>query len=140
MSFREKSAWISMLSILAIYGFYFWSLFQTTAVRQMERFHSGPLLLQTIVVLVAVQIVLHVAVAIRKPREAQAPRDERERLIELKATRIGFAGLASGVVVACFLGALNPPILFSTNSLLFVLVASEVLRSAGQIVYFRLGA
>ena len=26
MSFREKSAWISMLSMSGIYGFYFWSV------------------------------------------------------------------------------------------------------------------
>ena len=126
-----------MLSMSAIYGVYFWSAVHPG--QQAGGFRFGGLL-GTIVALVAVQIVLHVAVAIRKPREAQAPRDEREKLIALKATRIGYAGLASGVVVACFLGALNPPILFSTNSLLFVLVASEVLRAASQVAYFRLGA
>ena len=137
MTFREKSAWISGLSMLVVYGLYFWS-----AIRVGPRagaFHFGGLL-ETIVVLVVIQIALHVAVAIRAPRDAQAPRDEREKLIELKATRIGYAGLASEIVVVCFLGALNPLILFSTNSLLFVLVASETLRAASQIVYFRLGA
>ena len=39
-----------------------------------------------------------------------------------------------------FLGALTPPVLFSINSLLFVLVAAEMLRCGSQIVLYRLGA
>ena len=138
MSFREKSAWISMLSMIAIYGWYFFALLRSPGAHGADDFHSGSLLVWTIVVLVAVQIVLHVAVAIRKPNEAKAPRDEREKAIDLKATRIAFYGLASGVALACFFGAQTPPVLFNTNSLLFILVAAEVLRSASQILYSRL--
>jgi hypothetical protein len=140
MPFREKSAWISMLSMLAIYGFYFGTLMQTTAARQPGNLASGITLVQTIVMLVVAQVALHIAVAIRKPAEAQLPRDEREKLIDLKATRIAFYGLASGVVVACLFGSLNPPVFFSTNSLLLILVTSEIVRSGAQIIYYRLGA
>jgi len=140
MSFREKSVWISLLSMLAIYGYYFWSVAPSGAPGKAGAVHSVPLLIATIGVLVAVQVLLHAVVALHRPDEARAPRDEREKLIALKATRIAFYGLASGVVLACIFGALDPPIAFDTNSLLFVLVAAEVLRSACQIIYFRRGA
>jgi hypothetical protein len=97
-------------------------------------------LLETIIALVVVQIVLTVAVAIFTPREAKAPRDEREKLIELRAMRVAYSALATSVALACFFGAFDPPILFNTNALLFLLVTAEILRSACQIVQYRRGA
>jgi fatty acid desaturase len=97
-------------------------------------------LLGTIIALVIVQVVLTVAVAISTPKEAQAPRDERDKLIELRAMRVAYAGLATSVALACFFGAFNPPIIFNTNSLLFILVTAELLRSACQIIQYRRGA
>jgi uncharacterized membrane protein len=134
MSFREKSAWISMLSMSGIYGFYFWSVLH--AGPRPGGFHFGGLL-ETIIALVVFEIVLTVVVAIFTPKEAKAPRDERDKLIELRAMRVAYAGLAAGVVLACFFGAFDPPIVFNTNSLLFILVTAEILRSACQIVQYR---
>lgn len=137
MSFREKSAWISVLSMLVIYGYYFWSVMH--AGPKASSFHFGGLL-ETIIALVFVQVVLTVAVAIFSPKEAKAPRDERDKLIELRAMRIAYAGLATGIAFACFFGAFDPPILFGTNALLFILVTAEIMRSACQIVQYRRGA
>jgi uncharacterized membrane protein YfcA len=137
MSFREKTAWISMLSMLGIYGFYFWSILH--AGLPTHGFHLGGLL-QTTVALVVVQVVLTIAVAITVPREAKAPRDEREKLIDLKAARVAYAGLATGVVFACFFAAFDPPILFNANALLFILVTAEILRSTCQVVQYRRSA
>ena len=137
MSFREKSAWISLLSMAGIYGFYFWSVIH--AGPQARGLHFGGLL-GTIIALVVVQIVLTVAVAIFAPAEAKAPRDERDKLIELRAMRVAYAGLATGIAFACFFGAFNPPIVFNTNALLFILVAAEIMRCACQIVQYRRGA
>jgi hypothetical protein len=121
----------------AIYGFYFWSVIH--AGPHAGSFHFGGLL-ETIIALVVLQIVLTVAVAIFSPKEAQAPRDERDKLIELRAMRVAYSGLATSVALACFFGAFNPPIVFNTNALLFILVTAEILRSACQIVQYRRGA
>jgi hypothetical protein len=137
MSFREKSAWISMLSMSGIYGFYFWSVVHLGP--KAGGFHFGSLL-ETIIALVVLQIVLTIAVAIFTPREAKAPRDERDKLIELRAMRVAYAGLATSVALACFFGAFDPPIVFNTNSLLFILVTAEIMRSACQIIQYRRGA
>jgi hypothetical protein len=136
MSFREKLAWISLLSISSVTGVYFWSIGHAQV-------HPGAMfgnLLGTVIVLTVVQTALTIGVAIFKPKEAQAPRDEREKLIDLKATRTAYSALATAVALACFFGAFNPPIVFNANALLFVLVTAEVLRSICQIVQYRRSA
>jgi hypothetical protein len=137
MSFREKTAWISLLSMSGIYGLYFWSVVRSRP--HPDGAHFGALL-STVVALVIVQVVLTVAVAIFSPREAKAPADERDRLIGLRSTRVAYAGLATGIAFACFFGAFTPPIVFNVNSLLFILVTAELLRSACQIIQYRRGA
>src|ERR1700678_3872760 len=137
MSFREKSAWISMLSMSGIYGFYFGSVIRSGP--HAGSFHFGGLL-ETIIALVVVEIVLTVAVAIFTPKEAKAPRDERDKLIELRAMRVAYSGLATSVALACFFAGFNPPLLFNANALLFILVTAEMLRSACKIVKYRRGA
>ena len=54
--------------------------------------------------------------------------------------RVAYAGLATSVALACFFGAFDPPIVFNTNSLLFILVTAEIMRSACQIIQYRRGA
>jgi predicted membrane protein len=119
-----------------IYGFYFWSVIH--AGHRAGDFRSGPLV-GTIIALVMVQVVLYISVAIFAPAEAGAPPDERDKLIELRAMRVAYSGLATGVAFACFFGALTPPIVFNTNSLLVLLVTAEILRSACQVVQYRRG-
>jgi uncharacterized membrane protein len=136
MSFREKSAWISVISMTAIYGFYFWTVVHGP---RPSHFHVGGLL-ATIIALIVLQVTLTIVVAIFKPSEAGAPRDERDKLIELRAMRVAYSGLATSVAMACFFGAIDPPIVFNTNALLFILVTAEIMRSACQIIQYRRGA
>jgi len=140
MSFREKSAWIVMLSMLGVYGYYFWTVAMAAAGGTTANFPYGSLLAETVLALVIVQIVLHIAVAIPKPVEASAPRDERDTLVGLKAIRIAFIVLSTGVVLVCFSAALYPSSFFTVNALLFVLVLSETVRAASQVIYYRRSA
>jgi Na+/proline symporter len=119
-----------------IYGLYFWSLIRSGPGGRSRT--AG--LLGTVIALVVVQTVLTIAVAVFDPKNAQAPRDEREKLIELKAARFAYAGLATGVVFAVFFAALPSPIIFGANSLLLILVVTEIMRSSCQIVHYRRSA
>lgn len=64
MSFREKLAWVSLLSIVSVSGLYFWS-----AAHDGPR-HGATLgnLLGTLIVLTVLQTALTIAVAIFKPK------------------------------------------------------------------------
>lgn len=135
MPFREKTAWIAVVSMTLIYANYFWGLLSTP--------HGGSNfsgLLGTVIALVVVQVTLTVVAAIFSPTDAKAPRDEREQLIGLRATRVAYSGLATGVACACFFGAINPPVVFNANSLLFILVTTEIMRCSFLIIQYRRGA
>lgn len=136
MPFREKTAWIAVASMTVIYAFYFWSVIRHEPGTRFPYFG----LLETVIALIGVQIVLITVAAIFSPRDAKAPRDEREKLIELRAARVAYSGLATGVAFACFFGALNPPIIFNTNALLFILVATEIMRCSCLIIQYRRSA
>lgn len=137
MSFREKTAWISILSMSGIYAAYFWSVLHSGP--QAGSFHFGGLL-ETVIALAVVQTALTIAVAIFNPKDAKAPRDERDRLIDLRATRFAYGLLAGSLACACFFGGFNPPVIFNVNALLSILVIAEILRSGCQIVQYRRGA
>jgi len=137
MSFREKTAWISILTMSGIYTIYFWSVFHSGSQARGSRIGG---LLETVIALAVVQTVLTIAVAIFAPREAQAPRDERDSLIDLRATRFAYGLLAGSIACACFFGGFNPPVVFNINALFSILVIAEILRSGCQIVQYRRGA
>ena len=136
MSFREKSAWISFLTILAVFIPFFWNSF-----RQYRGDVAGPeavstafLLLATFVVL---EIVLHVGVALRAPDDARSPRDEREHLIDMRATRVAFNVLVVGALAAVATMHLTPRAWVIQQVVLFAIVAAELVRFGGQILLFR---
>jgi hypothetical protein len=112
MSFREKSAWISFVSILLVFGAYFWNVSRLLAGRVAYRaaFNVEVGLLVAFVVL---EIVLHVAVAMQAPNEARAPKDET-----MHVTRSVWA-MGQHVILA--------------------VVVAELVKFGGQILYFRRG-
>src|SRR5512139_3044794 len=90
MSFREKSAWITLVTILFVSLLFVlhlpppWSLAPRP---DMFMFH---VLLLSVTTFVVIEIVAHVVIALRAPRDARAPLDERDRLIALKARSLAY--------------------------------------------------
>jgi len=136
MSFREKSAWITFVLILVFFGVYF-----TRVAAVIFAGHSARGLSTLFFVLVGsligLEVVLHLALAVQSPREARTPKDERERLIELRATRIAFPVLLVGAFAA--IGMLHLPAgrWEMAQAVLFAIVVAELVRFGAQIVYFR---
>jgi hypothetical protein len=103
----------------------------------------NPFLFHTLVLatisFVVIEVVAHVIVAVRAPREASAPADERERLIGLKSTRLGayvYAILSLGSISLIHLGANAIGLAYV---LLFSFVIAEVVNYTARIVYYRRG-
>jgi hypothetical protein len=106
MSFREKSAWISFFCLL------FFGASWLTHVLGNEFLHGrndNPILwfFGMLAGLIGLEIALHVAIAIQSPREARTPKDERERLIDMKASRAAFYVLLAGAFAS--VGTLHVP-------------------------------
>lgn len=138
MSYREKSAWISLLAHAVVYGIYF-----TALAGIWGEAYTGPvgvtMLFAAVVAFVVIAAILHIVAAATGPKAASAPIDEREKLIDLKAERI--AAFAMGVVVVLSMGALlmDWDGFLVANMLLGALVLAEIVKAGAQIAYFRGG-
>lgn len=138
MSFREKSAWVSFVSIALVFGIYFARIFHLLPRGWItgNPFHLFLLLVGTLVIL---EVALHAAIAIQSPRDARTPKDERERLIALKATRPAFQVLLVGTFAAIGTLHLNVDRFGMANAMLIAIVLAELTRFGAQIVYHRRG-
>ena len=95
LSFQEKSLWLMFISLVGGFGFYLVAVLPTDAVDVMP--HQVVLFVLAVVMLVIMQLVGHIVIAIMDRRTET---DERDRLIELKATRNAAYVLATGVFLA----------------------------------------
>jgi archaellum biogenesis protein FlaJ (TadC family) len=136
MSFREKSAWISFVTILAVFIPFFWNSYRQYqgAISGRDAVGTAFTLLTAFVVL---EIVLHVVLALRAPKDARTPRDEREQLIDMRATRVGFYVLLVGALAAVGMVHLTSRAWVIQQVVLLAIVLAELVRFGGQIVLFR---
>ena len=136
MSFREKSAWISLTLIVLVFGPYFWLVGRTVA--GADHVHAGTQF-ALIALFVVLEIVLHIAIGLQSPRDARAPKDEREILIDLRATRVAFYVLFVGALFSIFTMHFRTTVWMLSQTVLLSIVIAELVKFASQIVLFRRG-
>lgn len=136
MSFREKSAWISFCCLLAFGGFWFRNTVRLEVYHVRE---SDPMLafFSLLGALIATEIVLHLAIALRAPKEARTPKDERERLIDLQAARAAFYVLMTGAWLSIATLHLNFDRLRIADSVLGAIIVAELVKFGTQIALYR---
>jgi hypothetical protein len=139
MSFREKSAWISLLSYVGVYGYYFWTVYTAAVAGAPDSFRFDRLV-RPMFLLAVIDISLQMVVALSQPGDARAAQDERERLITLKATHPAFHVVMFGAAIMTAAMALGLPTFFAVNGLFLAMVLGEVVKYAGQIAHVRMGA
>lgn len=139
MSFREKTSWAMALILIAAAAFYLNLVISASrALGQTAPPFIG-FVIAYIVVIVIASTVIMVALALSSPREADAPADEREKIIADKA------GNWSGYVMAVpALGALWHYAVNGDGNMLFHLVflslmLGQIAEYAFQIVLYRRG-
>jgi hypothetical protein len=138
MSFREKSAWISFVCLLLFGALYAWHAVSGATFRALG---IGPMVFVfgTLVALVALEIALHIAIAIQSPNEARTPRDEREQLIDLRASRVAFYTLLTGTFASIAAGMHLPGgnRLLMSNWMMGSIIVTGLVRFGTQIVLSR---
>lgn len=134
LTFREKSLWVQIASTVVIYAYYFW---RAVAIGETDPGQVGVLFGVVVVVMVAVQAVVHAAlVRHRRPEVA----DERDRRIAVKAARNAYYVLMTGVWGALGLIALTAKPFWVAHAALLAIIVAELVRFASQLVYYRRGA
>ena len=140
MPYREKFAWLSLLAIALTYGPYF----VLTALEpppagvlpnlEQLRFF-GAIAIAQMVILLAGRAVL----AARTPKDERGPADERDRAVELRASRIAYYVLITGVIVA---GVVLPFVASGwqiVNAALASIVLAEVVQHGLTVRSYRQG-
>jgi hypothetical protein len=139
MSFREKTAWVTLTAIVLV------SLMYWFHVPSLLEPHPHGWVLHamgaSLAAFVLIEVVAYGVLRLRNPREAREPRDERERLIDLKALRIAYyvfvAGAIGGMFFALHVAGTGPVAVGMVVFMAFVL--SQVVKHAARIVYYRRG-
>lgn len=88
MSFREKAAWITLVSVLLCFGVYFGTVF--TGGLHGDSRANGWLFVTCVGAFVVLQIGLTLAAMWTTPKDGRSPRDEREQLIRARSHTIGY--------------------------------------------------
>jgi hypothetical protein len=136
MSFREKSAWISFVLLLALATPFFVQVarIEVGAASSEGSFHFFLLLF---VAFIVGEIVLHAIIAMQSPRDARAPKDERERLIDLKAMRVAFFVLMTGAILVIVMVHFPVDRFQILQALLLAVVVAELVMLGARIFYYR---
>lgn len=132
MTFKEKSQWIQLISILLVFGSYFLSINFKSA----ENFLPNSIyhFIWLIAALVILNIIGHALTAALNKPEGQ---NQRNQLIELKATRIKSFLLAAGIITSILISLKLQNDFYTVNFLFLALVGSETVEKALQIMYYR---
>jgi len=140
MSFREKTAWVTLCAILLV------SVMLSVHASQLYEPHSGLRVLRLlhicVVAFILIELIAYLVLRVRYPKDARTPKDEREQLIDLKALRIAAYVYFAGSLVAVFATihiALGGPGAVATSVVLAFVVA-EIVNYTARIVYYRLGS
>jgi len=144
MSFRERTAWITLLTIVICFGVYYGAILTGLAPGgTWASFHLGVLCFGSFVLL---QVGLNVAAALINPKDARTPRDERERLIHARSHIIGYYVLMIGmaaVLIATHIpmhgGGKLDVIINTVNFGAFVMILAALSVAISQIVMYRRG-
>ena len=138
MSFREKAAWITLVSVLLCFGVYFGTVFSGGL--HGDGRANGWLFVACVGAFVVLQIGLTLAAMWTTPKDGRSPRDEREQLIKARSHTLGYyvlVVLVLGLGIPLHLGhvAAHELMLYA---FLDVVITGLVVATA-QIVMFRRG-
>jgi hypothetical protein len=137
MPFREKSAWITLITTIAVYGAYF-----ALIGPRLLAGGSGPAdfigpLSGAVLLLIVLHIALTAIAAVIDPKGARAPHDERERFIQLRADRAGFYTLQTGAFCAIVTIFWWRDAALMANGVFLAMTLAEIARAGGTIIGFR---
>lgn len=135
MTFKEKSLWVQQVAILVVFGSYLSSL--DFSIPESFPASSTVYLIGLILLLVVLNILGHILVAAFNQPENE---DERDKLIELKATRISAFIQGAGIVMSIFVSISLQNFFITINLLIQTLVIAEVAGKAVQLFYYRKGS
>lgn len=151
MSFREKTAWIAVLTTLVVWGYYFFSVWSGIEARALDGAGLWTLFLICMAITVVLMLGLNLIATRRRLSDFGRPPDELERQMEAGATKVSktlFEWIVMGVAIICVVWGRDIAAAFPgdpvgsfaiiiANALLLAGVATNLLSEMIIIVRFR---
>lgn len=151
MSFREKTAWIAVITTLVVWGYYFSEVWRGFGARVLDGQALWMLFLICMGITVVVMLGLNLLASRRRLKDFGAPPDELEKQMESSAARVTkplFELAVLGISASALLwgrdlaaGFPADPVgsfaIVMANALLLAAVATNVLAEIIIIVRFR---
>ncbi len=139
LSYREKIIWASLISTILIFGYYFIQAFKVFTNPDIENISLLSLFLGVVIFITVIQVTLIITLSIVNRKEAKADGDERDKLIEAKATRISHFILSAGAWTTAFGILITSSAFILINVLILFLIISEIVGFSLQLFYHRRG-
>jgi hypothetical protein len=149
MSFQEKNVTVSLVNFSLILGFYLIRVFQMI---QAGSFNStnvfrlwGIVIVLAVVVTILATILTHIVSAIiqaiktKEEPDIEDIKDERDKLIDLKGTRVTYFVSSIGSFLSMLTFALGQPPLVMFTLLIFFGVVAQVIGDISRLVLYRRG-
>ena len=137
MPFREKIAWVSVVTTVLVWGTFF-GLMATTGGHVHGKIYMvgffGAAIVQAILAAGAA-----IVVALWSPREASASRDERDRTISRQSYAVAYPVLLTAVVCVAASLHLGLSAIGMAYGIMGAIVIAEIVHYGAQIVGYRTG-
>ncbi len=140
ISFREKSLWLLLLSLIVVFGVYFVSVLPVRS-SNVAPTHVGSFV-GMLILLVVIQIIGQTLLAIANRRElaSRIQSDERDALIKLKSMRLASYVLATGIFLSICVALVVPGNFAFVHVLLAFWVLAQAVEIVFQLIFYRQGA
>lgn len=137
MTFREKTHWVTLVVMIAAFGWFFIHSHMVLPRGPEHLAASGGLLIiSTVGIIIAMSIIIGF-IAARNPGEAHASADERDRSIHWRGTHYAYYPAVIGMWLCVWLIFSGYDRVTLLYSLLGVVVFSELIRIGAQLWLYR---
>lgn len=149
MSFQEKNVTVSLVNFSLILGFYLLRVFQMVQAGGFTPANVfrlwGIVILLAIFVTIFATILTHILSAIlqairtRQEPDIEDMADERDRLIDLRGTKVTYFVSSIGVFLSMLTFALGQPPLLMFSLLIFFGVVAQIVGDISRLYLYRRG-
>ena len=150
MSFQEKNFTASLVTFSLILGYYLIRIlqlilgenFNPTSVVRLWGFVIGFAIIGTILVTIFTHILSAITQAIQtgeKDPKIEDIQDERDKLIDLRGTKVTYTVSSCGIFLAMLTFAFGQPPLVMFSMLIFFRVFAQIMGDISRLVLYRRG-
>jgi len=128
MSYRERTAWLSLTAIAVTFGPYFASLKAGWIGDKLPGLHMLALYAAVVAAQITILAIGNAILRLKFPEEAKEPADERDSAITQRSVRIAYYVLLVGMILVGCVMPFNAAGWSIVNAAVFMIAAAELVR------------